>query len=1067
MAVVVSSTRYGADALAELRRVVGQVKRVDPLAPVTVLVPNNVAGIVARRHLSRGLGNGRGAIVGIRFSTVRHLAEQISAATLVAHGRRPAVASVTAAAIRASLDAAPGVFAPVAEHPATSRALAVAHSSLRDLDELALDGVATTSTLSTDVIRLHRETRARLAVEFYDQTDLLHTAVRLLADAQVSTDELGTLVLYLPQDLTWCETALLVALARSSGPIPLHVIAARTGSERADAAVLATLAALGAVAPNVISPAAAGSTASAGPVSNEVKAGAMAQRVLTASDSDDEVRCVVREVVAVIRERPAHRVGVLYANASPYARLLHEHLAEADIVVNGPGDRAANERATCRLLLGLLEAARTGFRRADLLRALGEVSTTTFTGSRISISRWERLSRAAGVVGGPDWELRLATYADRHERDLRTDVSEWRQQRARDQRDLALEMRDFVYELRRRFDSAAELLTWAALGRWARDLFNSLLPEQDRDRLPAEEQYALGVIDRSLAGLDALDGQALRPSLITLAEELGADLESARPRVGRFGEGVLVAPISAAVGLDLDAVWVVGLSEDLYPGRLHEDSLLPERVRDRSNGQLPSIRTRVDAMHRCLVAAFCSAPMVTSSFARGDLRRHTARLPSRWLLPSLRALSGQPDLVATAWEKGLTTVDTGSKGLQAADPGWLHRSPSFAGSVLTTNEPSTAQEWASRAAWAGLDLNDPIVSAAAALTRGRDSPEFTRFDGNLAGVEGLPNYADGERLVSPTSLEHFAGCPHAWFAKQLLRVEPVESPEEVIEISAMDVGNLVHESFDLLVGEAGEQGELPGYGESWSAAQRARLQQIGAVQADRYAAEGRTGHARLWPGQRTQVLNVLDWMIDDDNAWRAEFDARVVASELRFGLRGTAPVRLPLTMGTVVFRGSADKLDQRRDGTLLVTDIKTGSSRDFRTLQNDPVAAGSKLQLPVYALAARAAHGSPTTEVEALYWFVRKDRSRIAVALTPEVSETYAATVHLLVSSIARGAFVARAPESADFAWVQCPYCNPDGLGHSAVRERWEALRHDPALAAYTALVEPDALVAEDGRARS
>ena len=40
-------TAYGRAALEELRDVVREAKNGDPMAPVTVLVPNNLAGIVA------------------------------------------------------------------------------------------------------------------------------------------------------------------------------------------------------------------------------------------------------------------------------------------------------------------------------------------------------------------------------------------------------------------------------------------------------------------------------------------------------------------------------------------------------------------------------------------------------------------------------------------------------------------------------------------------------------------------------------------------------------------------------------------------------------------------------------------------------------------------------------------------------------------------------------------------------------------------------------------------------------------------------------------------------------
>ena len=1031
----VTYTAYGRPALDALRTIVAEVKKDDPMAPVSVIVPNNIAGIVARRFLAHGLGPDRRGIAAIRFTTLRHLAEQLAAPVLAGAARRPATSAVTAAAVRACLDAGPGDFDAVAAHPATARALARSHRALRDVDAEALPRLVPVSSLTADVVRLHQATRDRLIDDFYDTTDLLHTATNLLRSGAAATDELGTLVLYLPQDLDRAETGMLRALAAAAPA--LHVVAAISGTERPDAAVLAAVAA-----------AHDGDAASADDSGTEApsRQEPTAHRVLTASDADDEVRCVVREVVAALREHPAHRLAVLYANARPYARLLHEHLAAAGITVNGAGVRPVAERATARLLLGLLENARTGFRRGDVMRTFGEVPLTTFTGARVSVARFERVTREAGVIGGEDWQtqargLRRPPEAGCRDRDAKY---EWAQARARRNGEAGEQLLAFVTELQRRLDEAAHAPTWHALGRAALDLLDAVLTEDRRRHLPLEEQYALGVVERVLTGLAALDTQGLAPSLLGLEEVLGVELESALPRVGRFSEGVLVAPLSQSVGLDLDEVWVVGLSEDLYPGRVHEDSLLPERVRTASDGQLPSTRTTLDAKHRQLLAAFDTAPRVTASFPRGDLRRSSERLPSRWLLPSLRALSGNPNLAATRWADGV-----------GASQEWLHSSPSFAASVLATDEPSTHQEWAIRAASATRDLDDPVVRSARELQAARASERFTRFDGNLAGTADLPDFTSGERKVSPTSLEHYAVCPHSWFVERMLHVKPTESPEEAVEISALDVGNIVHESFDRLITEAGERGELPGYGEPWTESQRRRLQEIGAATADRFESEGATGHPRLWPVARLRLLTTLDRMMTDDNEWRAGLDARVVASELAFGFDGSEPVLLDLPdAGSVAFHGSADKVDEARDGTLLVTDIKTGSAFKFRSLRQDPVAAGEKLQLPVYALAARAVHGRPDTPVQALYWFVHKHWERVEVELTPEVGATYAATVGTLVSGIARGAFPPRAPADPDFLWVQCPYCNPDGLGHEEVRRAWERKRLSPELADFAALVE-------------
>ncbi|GAA5165845.1 PD-(D/E)XK nuclease family protein [Ornithinimicrobium tianjinense] len=364
-----------------------------------------------------------------------------------------------------------------------------------------------------------------------------------------------------------------------------------------------------------------------------------------------------------------------------------------------------------------------------------------------------------------------------------------------------------------------------------------------------------------------------------------------------------------------------------------------------------------------------------------------------------------------------------------------------------------------RAHLAGTAPADPVVESTQELLRARRGEDFSRFDGNLAGLAGLPDHAAGTTAVSPTALESYAACPHDYLLRRLLRVEPVEAPEEIITISATDLGSLVHEAMDRLVTEAAERGELPGHGQPWTSSQRARLLELGEQVGARYQAEGRTGHPRLWARQEQWVRTVLDRMLTDDDAWRAKHDAAVVTSELKFGLDGTPPVRVPLPDGrAVLLRGSADKVDRRRDGTLLVADIKTGKKESFKGLDEDPVLGGSKLQLPAYALAARAAHGQAHTPVEALYWFTGRATGRVQLPLTDAVMERYAEALALLVDGIARGLFPQRAPKAADYGYTQCSACNPDCLGHAAVRERWEALRGTAALRAYTALVEPDAL---------
>jgi ATP-dependent helicase/nuclease subunit B len=1023
MPIDLVTTEYGAAAYAALRQVLASAKGKDPLAPVTLLVPTNWCGVVARRALASGYREGRPGIAGLSVATLPRLAEKLAASGLSEAGRRPLTTPVLGAAWRQTLALDPGPFEPVATHPATVRALVRAYGALRDLSDDALDALAGTSDLSGHLVRLYRQVAGMLAPDWYGTVDLLQAAARVAAPHE-------RIVLFLPQELDRSSLDLVRALAVSAGVV---VVAGLSGVARADEPIHRTVEALGLHRP-------------AGPSRSPI-----ATRVLHASDADDEVRFVVREVVRALEDTPAHRIAVLYGSAEPYARLLHEHLTAARVTMNGVGVRTGHEHTIGRSLLELLALPDHDLRREDVFRLLAGVPVRTGDGELAPTSRWERISRTAGVVKGGDWETRLRAYADSElaaaaAEEASDDPQAGRIARHESDAAAAESLRQFVADVSAALDEGSAATTWGELGPWALDLFHRLFGDGVAlARLPQEEARAAGLVERVLSGLRGLDDIEPTAGLPLLREVVDLELGDSRPRVGRFGEGVLVAPVSSSIGLDVDAMFVLGLSEDLYPGRYGEDSLLPDRARVAAGGQLPTFRELVGRQQRHLLAALAAAPSVVASFPRGDLRGRGNRLPSRWLLPTLRERSGDRDLAASRWES------------VHAD-GWLTSSPSFSGTLTSTDRPATEQEWRVRTLAAGRPAPDPVREAAVAMIRARASTAFTRYDGNLAGLD-LPDIADGEHLVSPTALESWAVCPHAYFVERMLRVEPVESPAEVLEITPLEIGRLVHETFDAFVKEMAA--ELPAAGRPWTSGQRARLLQLATVKAAEYERRGVTGHPRLWEQERARILADLTWLLDADNQWRADRRAALLASEMAFGMEGEPPVPVTVTEGrAILFRGRADRVDRAEDGTLLVVDLKTGTSTGFKGLgEDDPVAGGTKLQLPVYGYAARQRYGTTDTPVEAAYWFVRRDRgARVSLPLTPLVGQVYAETLSVIADGIAGGVFPQRPPPRPSWGWVVCPYCDPDGLGHKAARDRWERKRHDPALAEYVRLAEPDSL---------
>lgn len=1013
---------YGRALLEQLRRAVAEAKAGDPLAAVTVVVPDNLTGLLARRALASGLDDRGPGVAGLVVTTLPRLADTIVAGALAP--RLPATGAVVAARWRRALQEAPGAFVAVADHPATIRALVQAHHELRDLDEGGLASVAASGALAHEVVTLHRRVTAALAPRWYDETDLLREAAHRVAEKGGA----APVVLHAPQRTSAAEQELLRALVARTA---VTAVVGLTGVERADGAVLAGLAAAGVV------PAEPGRAGVEIPVATGIR---------HASDADDEVRLVVREVAALLETTPAHRIAVLYAAASPYARLLHERFAQAGIQVNGRGVRGVEERAIARGFLGLLRLPEDLFARAEVMRVLAE-APALLDGRVAPVSRWDRISRAAAVVEGEDWDVRLGEWARTRTalaeaelagEDPRPGVVERHQRDA----ESAAELREAVLGLRARLADGAAATTWPALSAWASALFADVYQQEDAGRLPAEESYAAAAIASATAQLATLGEVEPSVTLASAVEVLELELERAVPRVGRFGEGVHVSPLGETAALDADVVIAVGLAEDSYPGRLREDALLGEAAREATAGLVP-LRTRIDDRHRALLAALAAAPTALVTFPRGDLRRSTHRLPSRFVLPSLRHLAGGPDgpattLAASEWDAVPEPAKVGS--------------PSFASSLLRTPAPADEQEWRVRAA-AQDALEDPVVGSARAMISARAGDVLTRYDGDLSGVAGLPDHATGAPVVAPTSLEQYADCPHAWFVQRLLRVTPLEAPEEVVQVSPIEVGNLVHTCLDRLVSSSPS---LPQDGAPWSRADRAQLRRIFEEEADAAAARGVTGHPRLWQLERQALARDLERMLEDDDRWRASRGASVLASELTFGQNGVPPVMVGVPGGAVAMRGSADKVDRAADGTLLVTDVKTGKKAGYSAIEKDPVVGGTRLQLPVYAHAARAAYGGETAE--AMYWFVRRDAgSRIPLTLDEDLERLYSASVGILVDHIARGWFPAIAPPEVDVIFVRCRYCNPDGLGHGERRERWERQRNDPRLTSLVALVDPDA----------
>ena len=1059
MSIQVICTPYGPAATERLGERIAAFKDGDPLGPVTVVVPSNIAGLGVRRALG---GKGRG-IAAVNFLKLFDLAERLAGRQMAMEfERRPLSGPVLSATVRGVLNSDPGLFRRSALHPATEQALARSYRDLRELSEDQLDTLASQSRRADDVVRICRQVGDELKSKWYDGHDLSVLAVNALEAGSFSDilQEFGPVIVHLPQRITRSQGLMIAALSEAT---PVAVIAGLTGNERTDGAVAESVDSMGA-------------SLGSGPEINPPHG----QRIISTASVDEEVRVAVREVVHAARDGiPLSRIAVLCGGGGPVIRQLHDQLDAAGIAYNGPSGRTLADSLAGRGLIALLNLEGRDFRRDEVF-ALLSVASATVPPKRAAneqpslatdlVMAWERVSRRAGVARGAEqWEMRLNRYADEQQRAAQQEQSDpdrvdARVERRRREAGHAESLARFMVRLIDELSPEPEPANWKDWCGWIKELINDYLGDEEaRQPWPESEQEAAnkieGILDR-LANLDEIDR---RPRSATFRHTLISELGASTGRVGRVGHGVLTEEIGASLGMELDRVIVINMAEGTFPHSPSDDPLLPDRERNAASDDLALLSDRMDDQHRHLLAALASAEIGTLVYARGDARRACEQHPSRWLLDTATALAGRA--VDSTNLESLADEET-------AD--WFEHVPSLSGRVLHADFPATAQEFRLKALGqpgrsdgvmpAGvLPAGDPVLARGAELVTARASDQFTRFDGNLSGIE----VADlTEDVVSPTRLETWADCPMRYFFQHILRVQTFDQPEELLQISALEKGSLIHDALDIFVREQLENGQVPPPGQPWSEQQRHRLLEIGTELCDQAEAQGLTGTPVFWHHDRRRIMTDLERFLAEDDDQRRLHGVTAAASELAFGMPDgeLEAVAVPLPSGrTVRFRGRADRVDQGGSNTLLVTDYKTGRADPYKDLDEgsrnfDPVLRGTRLQLPVYGLAAQAHIDDPDAPVTSQYWFVTSDQQFKAYGyrLNRRVMDRFRTVVDTIADGIEGGVFCDRPqPDRTEGPYSQyCDYCNADRLGTQERRRAWENMQDRVDLADYRHLAE-------------
>ncbi|MCU1345340.1 MAG: hypothetical protein JWL70_1606 [Acidimicrobiia bacterium] len=981
---------YGAPATNELAAVIQAAQAADPLAPITVLVSSNLAGLAARRALS----DRHGGLLNVRFLVPARFAELVLAAVQPEAAVAPMGKAVRHEAVRSVLAEHPGLFGSVADHPSTVEAVIELLDQAPSLAQRAADSwIAKVLNLGPAVDQRLRGLRTQREV-------LLAAADAIRASGAVRA-ELGPVVWYLPTQWAPGERELFEAAAATG---PATAIVGATGHAEVDGA--------------------------AWPPCSPLAPPRPVTTVVVAPDPRTEVREVVRALAHHLeRGVPLYRMAVFTAQPWPYHGLLYEELQRAGFAPTGPNPRTLAHGVVGKVVVGL---ARLDARleRAPVVAWMASGPLRSADQRPVPAHRWGWVALRAGVSKGAEqWRDRL----DRLAHDPRASETERRD---------AVALAGFIADLSGLL-AARRRRPWSEHVDWALGAVATLFPPESQrldwadSELEAARDTTAAI--ESLRTLDALGGP-VAPEVF--ADALEAALTAPMPRLGRFGRGVLVGSLADAVGVEVDVAAIVGLVEGCCPSPAADPILVAAADPE---GSIARRNERRGAERRAFAAAMGSAPTVLLSTARSDPIRGGQAWPAPWLLEEASRLHG-------AVVSGALLLDSAPQRFD-----WLQVVESRAAQLLDTTRAlseselvtGTAMAWRTAGSLSGHRwLEGYGIDRQLAAASARASHEFTEWDGAVEPeAVGRPIGTP----ISPTSLERWATCGRRYLFESVLRVGFAEERHDDDVLTPLDRGSLVHRVLELLVSE-----QLTGALTLDLEKVQLRALELLDEHSAKYEAAGRTGRGIPWRLGQRALARELARTVTEDAKQRAELGLQAVAVELRFGGTDEVPVSLQLANGDrLAFKGIIDRVDRAGDGSILVTDYKTAVAVSPEQLRLARL-AGTKLQLPVYGLAARALYPEAPS-VRARYWFV-SERGAWAerdIVVDDEVVAELATVASAVVDQIAHGVFPGRPGDRDRGHWTNCRYCPYDRVCPAHRDVAWERKQHDPALAVYTSLGSP------------
>ncbi|MFW5708584.1 MAG: PD-(D/E)XK nuclease family protein [Chloroflexota bacterium] len=433
-----------------------------------------------------------------------------------------------------------------------------------------------------------------------------------------------------------------------------------------------------------------------------------------------------------------------------------------------------------------------------------------------------------------------------------------------------------------------------------------------------------------------------------LAQLVAASKVEARPE--RFGH-VLVTTAADARGLPHAHVFIVGLSEGIFPAQLPEDPLYLDSERAALSARGIVLQTRAQrSADDGLFYELLSQVQESLTLSRPTVRDGQYWYPSG-LWRAACAVFADADQLIMRDRLGIGQV------VQAVDAA----SVSEVAVAVFDHEADAARSWLRSTHpefWGQVEAGHAVETGR--LT-GQGAPRYAGILEDHGMRAAVAHALDPHHRWSASQLNDYAACGFRYFAGRLLKLVSLEEPEDGMDV--LQLGSLYHVILEETYRQIADRGMI-----IEPSSQDAALELLQEIAEPLFAAApDRFGFraSSLWVLEKKRMLRTLQSLMlrDFSEEMQAVFTKiagikaprRPYLLEPAFGLSdqmgpgGRCIVDLGDGVGPVEFVGKIDRIDRIGD-RVVVIDYKSGSRRIPATQLTE----GRNFQMMVYLLAARA-----------------------------------------------------------------------------------------------------------------